>query len=592
MASAYALPVDDAHRHTHSYSHSHLASRSVSKFPSYNSSDATNSTFSVPRVDGNLFTHQEASRESSPNHHHQHHQSVRNHDRQSQDTHVSHESQTAPTFPRGTQHNHTHTTSESPIRLPFSIMKGRARGESDLGRPTASTHISAAQSTPATPTAWLTVREALTALLIPLPYLLASAAYASMHGHGTEIQLHPLPAYAPQQLDAGTHSSVMLPRPRVSHGPSLLEASALTSATLLLVGAISKSISAVRTLDRRKDPLRIPQRVNGLMTMSFARSAAVRALSLGLPFYAAMQLGGLRVGLVLLMSIAANLTCADLPLGKVSNDVKKELASRGISVAIFVVSMVLDLSGWTFHASFTDVALGYLALACSIILLHPPLPAVAIATTSRATSRPATALAVTSPWNSSATSPLVSSSRDQDITLLAGVVMSLVTLGMSILWSSRIFELGPAMVLSILAVLTMSGAILFSTPSSIRSKHKTGMAMACLLSASVAFLFSPELWPGTIFNGGLSALSFIGVLYDTNGVELPRSHDEHAHEHSIDHHTHNDHQHQHEHVESYSAFTKFMIGFCRPGSLAHGILCEKDSRRIAYFTTYVIHRPL
>ena len=59
-----------------------------------------------------------------------------------------------------------------------------------------------------------------------------------------------------------------------------------------------------------------------------------------------------------------------------------------------------------------------------------------------------------------------------------------------------------------------------------------------------------------------------------------REDDEHSHDHA-----HNANTHHHHHADgSYSWFTKQLMQRCEPGSLVYGILSEKDSRRIAYFT--------
>jgi zinc transporter 5/7 len=123
----------------------------------------------------------------------------------------------------------------------------------------------------------------------------------------------------------------------------------------------------------------------------------------------------------------------------------------------------------------------------------------------------------------------------------------------------------------------MASTIVFSQPSTLRSQGKSGLAIGCLTTASFSFLFSPSLLPGTIVNGGLSALSFLGVLYDTNGTLTQlHIHDDHDHAHNV---------HAHHRKEGrYSAFTKFVISFFEPDSLIYSILSEKDSRRIAYFT--------
>ncbi|KAK5117217.1 hypothetical protein LTR85_008985 [Meristemomyces frigidus] len=566
MASSYALPTTNggSHQHGHgrSYSNVHL---SPDKAAAKSSFLPANGGFVKKAVsNGSLYTHAEVSREASP---------LPSPHQERESFHTPYEQNTV-SFQQNTglgSGGHLHSHSWSPMK------SSRPRGESDLGRaadprsPAYRPTLGRLDSAPAAPASWFSLPEALTALLIPLPYMLASAAYSSISGEELGGGTHPLPAYATHQHGASGQGRV-LPKQKFSSDSGLIEACSLASGTLLLVGILSKIWTSERVLDRRKEAGTAHKHATALLSVSTARSMALRATALGLPFYAAMQIGGLRTGLVLLATTAAGLTSADAPFTRSLHDFKKMLSSRMATAIVVVLCLVMDFAGWTFHAPFLDMCLGYLALALSAFVLPPPLPFLAASTPARSGSAP-------SGSSQTATSILTRSARDVNITLLTGVTLSLLTIGMSMVWSVSPSLKSTAMIFSTLSIAAMSASILFAQPHTLHSQHKAGLGLGCLLTASCAFLYSPSLWPGTICNGGLSALSFLSVLYDTNAA------DDHVHEHAhTATHTHSHHNHAHAADAGYSVFTKFIMARCEPGSLVYGILSEKDSRRIAYFT--------
>ncbi|KAK4498119.1 hypothetical protein PRZ48_010775 [Zasmidium cellare] len=402
------------------------------------------------------------------------------------------------------EHSHAHTHSHNHLSLP---MKSRPRGESDLGRP-ASSYTSVVRNLPAASASWFSLPEALTSLLIPVPYIFASMAYCN-HGDFVEDGLPPLSAYARLQksvLDEELPARQLFEKT----GCGFVEACTLTSGTLLLVGILAKIRSSERMLDRRKDKPEPSPVFSDLLSAGSLQRMAIRSLSVGLPFYASLQIGGMRTGLILLTAIASNITNPQAPSSLDGLDWKHVLKSRIGSTAILALSMLLDFTGITFRASSTDLVLGYLALFGSLFIIQPSLPAVFLPSSSSASS--STPTTMRSPWSQPATSPLVSSIQDVNMTLTAGVLMSLITL-----ISSFIFATSPpitllAIVFSTLSLGSSAAAILFARPSALRSPYKAGLGLGCFAIATCAFLFSPSLWPGTILNGGLSGLSYFGVL--------------------------------------------------------------------------------
>lgn len=568
MASSYALPTANGGSHHHGHGHGH--SRSYSNVHLSPDKAAAKSTFLPSNggfvkktvSNGSLYTHNEVSRETSP---------LASPHQERDNFYTPYEQNTYAFQQNVGSSGHLHSHSWSPMK------SGRARGESDLGRP-ADSRTSAYRptlerldSTPAAPASWFSLPEALTALLIPLPYMLASAAYSSISGEELGGGTHPLPAYATHVHGASGQGRV-LPKQKFSSDSGFIEACSLTSGTLLLVGILSKIWTSERVLDRRKAAASVQQQTIALLSASTAQSMLWRALVLGLPFYAAMQIGGLRTGLVLLATTAAGLTSADAPLIRSLQDFKRNISSRMATAVVVVLCMVMDFAGWTFHAPLPDMCLGYLALTLSAFVLPPPLPSLAAPTAARSAFQSSGSSAI-------ATSILTRSARDVNITTLAGVALSVFTIAMSVIWSVSPSIKSTAMIFSTLSIAAMSASILFAQPHTLHSQHKAGLGLGCFLTASCAFLYSPSLWPGTICNGGLSALSFLSVLYDTNASD-----DQFSERIQTTSHTHSHHSHASVPDGSYSPFTKFVIARCEPGSLFHGILSEKDSRRIAYFT--------
>lgn len=563
--SGYGLPGT---KHGHGYSHSYSNISLLPGKPSASSNTLlpTNGNFATKAIpNGNLYTHAETSRDTSP---------LTSPYQERESWHTPYEQNTYAfqansRLSPGVPHHSHHTHSRS-----WSPMKSRARGESDLGRPAehkSSAFVPSLDIIPAASKTWFSLPEALTALLIPLPYMLTSAAYSSISGEELGGSTHPLPAYATMQRGAGGQGRV-LPKQKFSSDSGVIEACTLASGTLLLVGILGKLKVSERVLDRRKEPTNVQQQAGMLFSIASTQSMVLRALSLGLPFFAAVQIGGLRTGLVLLATVASALTSADVPFRRSIHDWLQVVVSRKATVAVILLCVASDFSGLTFHAPLTHMCLGYLALMFSAFVLPPPLPTLAASSAGNTYKDTGS--------GSHAVSILTYSPADVSITLVAGLLLSMLSIGISIFWNTAPSLKPSAIFFSTLAVGAMSAAILFSQPALLRkSDTRAGLGLGYFLTASCAFLYSPSVWPGTVANGGLSALSLLGVLYDTNAS------DEHIHEHTATTHTHHHHHDPTPTAErGYSVFTKLIMARCQPGSLVYSILSDKDSRRIAYFT--------
>lgn len=392
---------------------------------------------------------------------------------------------------------------------------------------------------------WFSLPEALTGLLIPLPYLLASAAYSADGSSSSTFP--PLSAYARLQ-QAVTGDDKLSDHLTAHHASSLIQACTLTSGTLLLVGILARIRSKERVLDRRKSSSASLQ-IEGLFGVGSMTRMLLSALSIGLPYYAAIQLGGMRTGLVILAALASDLTCSEKT---------RSPLSRPATLTAVLLCLLGDISGFTIYTDSYHLFTGYLALALSIFTLHPPMPP-----------------------SSFLQSPLIATPSDTSITLVAGAVLSVLTFIVSLLFSVAPLVSPSSITYSTFSMASATAMVFYGQPSALRTSQKTGLALGCLLTATSSFLFSPTIWPGCFANGALAALCYVGVQYDSP-VTAQHSHDDHGHH----NHAHTGHAHSHHHHKqgNVSMVTAFLLTRLEPGSLLHSILSEKDSRRIAYFT--------
>lgn len=411
--------------------------------------------------------------------------------------------------------------------------------------------------------------EALTALLVPLPYVFASLAYSHFVSQK-------------QQLPDVLAETVVDPisSPHSLSGGQLLHACTLSSATLILAGLISKfRLTADEPLDRRKGyGTSEKQDTAKYLSADSIRRAATHALSILLPFYATMQLGGARTALIFLVALTAGLGCLDQKPGKHSSwdSTRRTLRTRkatygALLIAVFVHAYLsVDAAG---------IVLGYLALAISLFAIPPPLPTAgwSLMTGSQGQNGWATQTSgrASLPKPSST---LVGTPQDANLTIGAGLSLTLATVLYATFSSSAPSLARHALLFSTFSIASATASVYFSFPAALRSQKKGGLAIGGLLVSAFAyfehlewhtFVTSAILLGATVFDTGISAIS--------RPSSSDHSHAGHAHTHS--------HSHSHEHHlhGNHSRISRFIISRCTPGSILHSVMIEKDSRRIAYF---------
>jgi zinc transporter 5/7 len=416
---------------------------------------------------------------------------------------------------------------------------------------------------------WLELPEALTALLVPLPYVFASLAYFS-----TVSQSRKSPA---SLADAVADSNAL----EYPSGGQLLHACTLSSATLLLVGLISKfRLATGDPLDRRKaqDELEKSKEL-ACFHPSLVWRASLHALSVLLPFYATMQLGGATTALFLLVSYTAGLGGLDQKPGKHSawDNTKRTLRTRTATYASLLIAMAVSSF---FAAETAGTILGFVALAVSIFAIPPPLPATGWSLMTSQTQNGWSTQTSTRATLPKPSSPLISTSLDTDLTLATGLVLTCFTVIFAQFSSaSHAPSLSHhALLLSTLSIASATASVFLSSPNALRSSKKSGLAIGGLLTTLFA-QFEHQAWHTYV----TFALALGATAFDTRASALSRP-SSHGHSHATHKHSHShDHDHDHHLHGNHSRISTFIISRCTPGSIIHSVLIEKDSRRIAYF---------
>ncbi|EAT82922.2 hypothetical protein SNOG_09657 [Parastagonospora nodorum SN15] len=464
MASTYALPIAPT-------SHAHSHERSQSQYSPY-----TNGPHSSPlRANG-----------------HRHHQSDMSGNGQ---LHGAVRSPYAEYNGHAHEHNHTHShdrsnSNDSSWTLqPFvnGRSKGRPRGEAEIGRspprknaaakygfsPVSPIQESEQPILPVLSSSWLELPEALTALLIPLPFLFASLAYPTVIGRNQKL---------PSTLsEAVADSAPAVESLAVTSHSQLLHALTLSSATLILVGVIAKISSSLQPLDRRKSDA-----TPGTFNLSTApKRMAYNVLSVLLPFYASMQLGGARVALALLTAVAAGLGALDRKPGKHTpwDDFRRTLRTRKITCGAVALAMVADslAVGSASHPLF-----GYSSLLMSIFLVPPPLPTAGWSLIMGSqgqtsyVSQGSGRASLPKPY-----SPLISSFEDTVLTIASGLSLTVVALLYSLVSSSSPSFSHHTIAYTTLSIASATALVFLSLPTALRSQKHVGLALGTLLVAAV-----------------------------------------------------------------------------------------------------------
>lgn len=434
---------------------------------------------------------------------------------------------------------------------------------------------------------WITKTEVISSVLVPLPYMLASLAFG-VHGlHEQFAQNLAEGSLGKRLLEAISSHSAKISKS--DHG--FLSALILASSTLLLVGFRGKISGPPTKLDRRKSS-------TGKIDKGMAagvRRIIERSVGVGLPFYATMKLGSDRVALVILVALAADMTNVEDEKTDLisSKGWKRLLIHRRWTLISISLQMFGDFMGLSAFCSAWDLLVGYTALLVSIFFISPPFPSLKVKaspTSTFTTASPAsTPKLLATQWEASpspktgpdsyrATSPLVCTTEDINLTLAAGTALGVLTCVIFLIsrpgaGAMSFVNLG----LGFLSVCAAALSYQLVQPHAMRKNSGIGLLLGSVTSWGLMTIFRTETWRYIAYQGVCIGVTFGAAKLDTI-QSLSISHTQH-HTHHRSHHTDcNDTNHP-----MPSRISRFLLDSSQKWPLLHSILVEKDSRRIFYF---------
>ncbi|KAJ5707635.1 hypothetical protein N7488_007436 [Penicillium malachiteum] len=469
-------------------------------------SSATNGSYSYSHASQHSISHAHTNSLSTPHHH--------NHDHDHDHDH-------------GHTHTHTHTHTHD-----HSIASIHGVSHSHDFKPPVETHRENGPQT---------LHEILAGALISLPWVALSWYPRKC-------------AEACQAPSAAAKNSIL------GIGQAGQKAGILTAFTLLIFGTVQ--ILRKNQAGGSNSSFKMP-----VPTAKTAQAAFLQVMSIGLPIYAAMKVGGFLVAFALLLATASGVP--NLVKAENRNSVPEKYSKKPATIALLAVAVVLSFFGLNKPWDSSPV-LGYLALLISIFVLSPPLPyhrhqgpipepGLVAESISQAKS---------AAMNQSAV--LVTS--DASLALISGaslfIMGMLLSQGLPFEFSDLAYMIIPAGLLAI--------SLMISFPVSVRTPEKYGLAVC---TGVAALLCSPHIqddfMPMYAARCILAVISFFASRTDDSHLRS----DAHSHNHS-----HHNHSHSHSQTpESTTRITKWLIHRSEAYPLLHSILKEKDSRSIFYF---------
>lgn len=315
---------------------------------------------------------------------------------------------------------------------------------------------------------------------------------------------------------------------------------------------------------------------DALISMGGLQRIVTRVLSILLPLYSSMQLGGAHTALVLLTAVSASIGALDYRPGKHTlwDSLRRTARTRKVTCSMLLLGLLVDAV--CVSSDRHDILLGHLALAASILLFPPPLPTTGWPVFTGIKTEVTTSgnrLSLAKP-----ASPLTASPEETVTTLAAGMLLCVMTVLFSVFSSSTPSVSHHSMIFTTLTVASAAALIFLALPSSLRSQKKGGLALGMLLSCGAGYLQPSGGWTSYIYFPVMCFLSYAAVWWETKATITPQQ------TYGQGSHTHDEkHVHSHHLHGSRSKLSDFLIKQCTPGSIVHSILIEKDSRRIAYF---------
>ena len=413
-------------------------------------------------------------------------------------------------------------------------MKGRVRGESDLSRP-AGSYTSPSQD----PQSSLR-REILTGTLFALQYALFHESFEHML-YGAFVATHlPSGVYEPVLLYTGLITAIILSITGVAGYISSLKEQ-------------SNKRRASDAADKwsQKETFSAQDLVYGLRTV----------FSIGLPIYASLRLADPFVGLLLLAAFVS--TSGSSPSEQKHSSIMQRVAKSKWYWSAVALTMLAELIEFTSSIKWHDIFAGYACIIASTALLPPPLLDVSMPDPGP-TSRLSTLNRSARPRPR-----LVATKLTSTVTALSGLGVGIVTLMAAVVTKTTLHLSFWTFVLGSLGSAATCLTILFGDAASLLSRRKAGLWSGFLVGMLLFALVEHYSILTFLPHCAVTLLIVFGAIFDLSNVTSDKAS------------TNTGHRTQYTNV---SSLTAFLLSKTQSGSLVHEILCEKDSRRIAYFT--------
>jgi zinc transporter 5/7 len=292
-----------------------------------------------------------------------------------------------------------------------------------------------------------------------------------------------------------------------------------------------------------------------------AQTSLSQTISVALPIFAALKVGGFLVAFTILLATASGVPV----IVNVVSRTQEKYSRKTMSIALLLFSITSSYLGLN-RAWDVSPVIGYAALLCSVFIAPPPFP-------SLRHNGPIPEPGLVAPQSKSP-GPGHSSvvvTTDAPLAIIAGSSLAIMTILFNRGSVFGILDLAYVLIPTALFAVSLT----ISKPTTLRSPSKTGLALS---AGAAAFLCSPHAQDDLLMVYAMRGILAIASFFASRRDDVHLHLDAHAHSHTHGH----SHSHPHAMTEN-SRVSKWLLHKSEPYPLLHSILKEKDSRSIFYF---------
>ncbi|KAJ5483061.1 hypothetical protein N7539_006507 [Penicillium diatomitis] len=300
-------------------------------------------------------------------------------------------------------------------------------------------------------------------------------------------------------------------------------------------------------------------------SVQVGKLAILQTLSVALPVYAALNVGGFLVAFIHLLIAASGIP------GGVRRGYLQQYSKKMFTLAVLGVTVLLSFFGMNKPWGSSPTG-GYVALSLSAVVFPPFFPRSILEDPNSEPGLSVQSIAQQDkPQGSGQRS--VTPKADGSLAILTGPVLAALTIILSGGKTLSAWELITLMPTAILFAL----ALFIWSPQSLFSRNKIGLAAS---SSIAALLCCPNKEDDLLFNYAVRAILVLVGFYASKMDDRHLTEGDHSHAH-----THPNHHHGHSSAANAEAtrVTKWLLRRSEDYPLLHSILKESDSRSIFYF---------